>query len=170
MNPVMYILSDPSLEMSPGKLAAQCSHAAVEAYRLSCKRGVVTGTWRANAAAFEESSIANRWRRGGHYAKIVLQADDLRTAAEYITARGFNCVPIIDEGRTEFDGELTMTAVGVEIVDKDSGHVRDTFSAFKLYRDKDRPLSEEEFDRLRALGTATKPRGGYLGRHFFNRK
>ena len=79
--------------------------------------------------------MLNRWRRGGHYAKIVLQADDLQVAERYINDRGFRTVQIIDEGRTEID-PLTPTAIGVEIVDKDAGHVQDTFSAFKLYRER----------------------------------
>lgn len=171
MNPVMYIIANPALKMTPGKLAAQVAHAAVEAYRLSCKRGpdlsdagllnmpgITSGRTRwVNEALFEESSIANRWRRGGHYTKIVLMADDLNTAFEYIGARGFNVVKIIDEGRTEFDGRLTPTAIGVEIVDKDSAHVQETFGAFKLYREATpvQPLSDttalldrETYDKL----------------------
>lgn len=127
MNPVMYIvMAHPyTTPMSPGKLAAQSGHAAVEAYRLSCK---------GEGGNFQESSIANRWRRGGHYTKIVLMDFDLPTALEYIRARGFKAALIIDEGRTEFDNRLTPTAIGVEVVDKDRAHVRETFDAFKLYR------------------------------------
>lgn len=138
MNPVMYILSDPSLEMSAGKLAAQVAHASVEAYRLSCKHpttreydGEVIEDW----ATLTEKAITNRWRRGGHYAKVVLAAAHLEVAKLYIEDRGFKTALIVDEGRTEID-PLTPTALGVEIVDKDSGHVQDTFSAFKLYRER----------------------------------
>lgn len=120
--------------MTPGKLAAQVAHASVEGYRLACKRGADL-TVRSNCATFEETGIVNRWRRGGHYAKVVLACDDLRTAQEYIEARGFKTCLIIDEGRTEID-PLTRTALGVEIVDKDSGHVSDTFGIFRLYRPK----------------------------------
>lgn len=125
----MYIVLNKGAGMSTGKAAAQASHAAVEAYKRSCK-------WK--GGTFEESSIANRWNMGGHYAKIVLEVPDtaaLRTAHTYIESRGFKTAFIIDEGHTEFEGALTPTAIGVEIVDKDSGHVGATFSAFKLYTD-----------------------------------
>lgn len=139
MNPVMYIILNKGAEMSTGKAAAQAAHAAVEAYKLSCKWH---GGW------FEEKSIANRWNMGGHYTKIVLEepnAESLGLARAYIEARGFKVATIIDEGRTEFDGKLTWTALGVEIVDKDSGHVGATFSSFKLYKDEKRPSRLKQF-------------------------
>lgn len=115
----MYIImpSPQTLKMSPGKMAAQAAHAAVEAYRISD----------------HNSQAVNRWDCGGHYKKIVLMTDDLRTARDYIEERGFRTVPIIDEGHTELSSDLTFTAVGVEILDKDNLHVRETFSAFKLW-------------------------------------
>lgn len=129
MNPCQYIILDPTLRMSSGKLAAQAAHASVEGVRISAKESW-GNPW--------DCSIVNRWYQGGHYAKIVLGtdgADGLFTAYQYITSRGFKAEMIIDEGRTEFDGGLTPTAIGCEIVDKDSAHVRETFSAFKLYKD-----------------------------------
>lgn len=129
MNPVMYIVmpTQRALKMTPGKMAAQAAHAAVEAYRLSCK---------SHGGHFEESSIANLWRLGGHYTKIVLQADDLELAQRYIEARSFTTALIIDEGRTEFDNKLTPTALGCAIVDKDSPHVRETFGMFNLWKEE----------------------------------
>lgn len=143
MNPVMYIIfpTPDALPMTHGKSLAQAGHAAVEAYRLSCKT---------DGGNFQESSIANRWRRGGHYTKIALMDFDLPTALEYIRARGFEATLIIDEGRTEFDGRLTPTAIGVEIVDKDSKHVQETFGAFKTYR-----VSNPEPVILEATGIVT---------------
>lgn len=119
MNPCMYILmaSPGTTAMSPGKLAAQAAHAAVEAWQISDKN----------------SQVVNRWYCGGHYMKIVLMADDLRVAERYINDRGFKTALIIDEGRTEFEGGLTPTAIGVEILDKNALHVKQTFGAFKLY-------------------------------------
>lgn len=149
MNPVMYILVERDNPMSAGKLGAQIGHAAVEAYRLSCKQD------EREPGNFQESSIANRWRRGGHYTKIVLMTDDLNTAFEYIGARGFNVVKIIDEGRTEVS-PLTRTALGVEIVDKDSAHVQDTFGLFKLYNPPSMVVVEKPMTRrwnLHARGT-----------------
>jgi peptidyl-tRNA hydrolase len=120
MNPCMYIMVDKSLGMSTGKTAAQAAHAAVEAY---------IGT--------PESNLKRVWHRGGHYTKIILEADgwqQLQDALTYIEKRGFMCFPIIDEGRTEVK-PYTATCFGVQIVDKDNAHVAATFSGFKLYRD-----------------------------------
>ena len=105
--------------MSKGKFAAQAAHAAVEAYKLP----------------------AHEWTRhywdecGKHYAKVVLQADDLLLAQKYIEDRGFKTALILDEGRTEFDADLTPAFLGVQIVDKDNAHVAATFSTFKLFKD-----------------------------------
>lgn len=119
MNPVMYLVSSPRVPMSKGKFGAQAAHAAVEAYKLS-----------------PDNWLKHCWdERGKQYAKVVLMADDLDLAAEYIHARGFDVVKIIDEGRTEFDKDLTLTFLGVQIVDKDNVHVKATFEAFKLYRE-----------------------------------
>lgn len=131
--------------MSTGKAAAQAAHASVEGVRISAK--TPNGNpW--------DSSIVNRWYRGGHYAKIVLEVADaeaLRTAKEYVEARGFQTSLIIDEGRTEI-APMTPTALGCEIVNKDDPHVRDTFSCFKLYSDGEaarHPMPEDA--TLRAL-------------------
>jgi peptidyl-tRNA hydrolase len=118
MDPCMYLLSNPSIPMSTGKRGAQLAHAAVEAYLAS-----------------PDNNLKRVWHRGGHYKKIVLQTDDLRVAERYLNDRGFKTVLIIDEGHTEFEADLTPTAVGCAIVDKDDAHVAATFSAFKLYRD-----------------------------------
>ena len=140
-NPVQYIIADANLRMSPGKLAAQVAHASVEGVRISAKTEG-GNPW--------DSSIVNLWYRGGHYTKIVLQADDLAVAERYIRDRGFKTALIIDEGRTEFNGRLTPTAIGVEILDKDSQHVRDTFGEFELYRNRpDGVVVVEAFRKLK---------------------
>lgn len=128
MNPVQYILINKSAGMSAGKMAAQAAHASVEGVRISA-RTPNGNPW--------DTSIVNRWYRGGHYAKIVLEVEDaqaLLVAKEYITSRGFKCSLIIDEGRTEVQ-PMTPTALGCEVVDKDSPHARETFSVFKLYQE-----------------------------------
>lgn len=117
--PVMYIFVNRGLGMSAGKLAAQASHAAVEAYRISALEHV------------------SKWYKGGHYTKLVMLArdtDHLGTIREYIDKRGFKTTMIIDEGITEVDAHV-KTALGVEIVDKDDEHTEATFSSFELYRD-----------------------------------
>lgn len=121
VNPVMYLLVDPRVEMSAAKLAAQVAHGAVEAYKLS-----------------PDNRLKHIWDEcGKHYAKVVLDGGDLQIAREYIEARGFKTVLIIDEGRTEFGGGLTPTVLGVQIVDKNAADVAATFGDFKLYRHKD---------------------------------
>lgn len=118
MNPVMYIIANRGAEMSPGKLAAQVAHAAVEAYRMSDRK------------------LIDAWYEGGHHTKIVLAVDTedaLQNAATYIRERGFDCKEIIDEGRTEIK-PFTMTAVGVEILNKDNPHVAATFESFRTYK------------------------------------
>lgn len=151
MNPVQYIILNKGLGMSTGKAAAQAAHASVEGVRISAK--TPNGNpW--------DSSIVNRWYRGGHYAKIVLEVEDqaaLQVAYQYITDRGFKAHCIIDEGRTEFDPQsLTLTAIGCEIVDKDWPHARETFSAFKLYKDEPTWLKLPELspDELESLEDA----------------
>lgn len=126
MNPVQYILINKGLKMSPGKMAAQACHASVEGVRISA-REPGANPW--------DASIVNRWYRGGHYAKIILEVADaqaLLVAHQYIEARGFKASLIIDEGRTEIPA-MSPTALGCEIVDKDWPHARETFGSFQLY-------------------------------------
>jgi peptidyl-tRNA hydrolase, PTH2 family len=124
MNPVMYIFVNRGLEMTPGKIAAQAAHAAVEAFRIS------------------DQKMIDRWYRGGHHTKIVLAADDeaqMANIAHYLSERGFKSKQIIDEGRTEIKA-FSRTALGVEIVNKDDPHTASTFESFKTYK----PLKESK--------------------------
>jgi len=115
----MYIIANRGLKMSPGKLAAQVAHAAVEAFRIS------------------DQKLIDAWYQGGHHTKIVLGVDDelaIINADQYLRARGFKVAEIIDEGRTEIKA-FSRTALGVEIVNKDNPHVEATFSSFKTYKE-----------------------------------
>lgn len=123
MNPVQYLIMNKSVKMSPGKLAAQAAHASQQGLRLNAKT-----EW----GNPYDSSIVNRWMLGGHYAKVVLEAQDLVVAKAYLFDRGFPSSTIIDEGRTEVD-PMTLTALGCPVLDKDNPHVRETFSTFRLY-------------------------------------
>lgn len=117
--PVMYLIASKEPRLSPGKLAAQVSHAAVRAYIDS------------------EQEIAAEWLDNGE-TKIVLEARDtahLLSAREYIKSRGLLTSLVIDEGRTEIDPH-TPTVIGVVIVDKDDPDVKFTFESFKTYREK----------------------------------
>jgi peptidyl-tRNA hydrolase len=105
--------------MSTGKAAAQAQHAAVEAYRLS------------------DPKLLDHWYLGGHYTKLVMLAEDteqMRTIQHYLEERGFLTKLIIDEGHTEI-APLSVTALGVEVVDRDEPHVAATFETFKLYKE-----------------------------------
>lgn len=145
MNPVQYIILNKGAKMSTGKAAAQAAHASVEGLRLQAAEK--NGPW---SNPFD-LSIVNRWYRGGHYAKIVLEVADaaaLNTARCYLEDRGFKSMLIIDEGRTEVD-PLTPTALGFGVVDKDLPHVRESFGEFKLYRDEPAPEAVRRVRRLR---------------------
>jgi peptidyl-tRNA hydrolase len=115
----MYSFINRGLGMTPGKIAAQAQHAAVEAYRIS------------------DPEMLADWYLGGHYCKLVMLAEDdvhLLTIQKYIEERGFKTKIIIDEGRTEIR-PLSTTALGVEIVDRDDPHTAATFETFKLYKE-----------------------------------
>lgn len=131
MRPAMYTFINRGLGMSPGKLAAQAQHAAVEAYRLtdSLERGI--------GEHQRKQHVRDEWRVGGHYTKLVMLAEDdvhLLTIKHYLEERGFATALIIDEGRTEIKPH-SMTALGVEIVDRDDPHTAATFESFKTYRE-----------------------------------
>jgi PTH2 family peptidyl-tRNA hydrolase len=158
MRPAQYIIVNKGAGMSPGKMAAQAAHAAVEGVRVT--QETETG-----------QKLLNLWNRGGHYMKLVMEVPDeerLRNAYHYITERGFKAVMIVDEGHTEVD-PLTATAIGVEIVDKDWPHAAETFSVFRLYRDEQRGKKRRFWQRTKEKpnGTAQQSRlsrgGTYLG-------
>ena len=105
-----------SLGMSPGKMAAQVAHAAVIASDKS------------------NPEMRNAWNEYGFYTKLVMEARDsnhLETIMKYLSERNIRSWIIIDEGRTEIK-KHTLTALGVEIVDKDiKGEI---FKSFDLYK------------------------------------
>lgn len=151
MNPVQYIILDPSLGMSTGKAAAQAAHAS--------QLGLLLHVDNDTRESPYNKSIVNRWMQGGHYAKVVLQSTDLPTAERYLNDRGFKTALVIDEGRTEVDA-LTPTGIGTMVVDKDHGHTRATFGEFKLYADSVPSVPDElgktwSFDQA---GTITAPK------------
>jgi PTH2 family peptidyl-tRNA hydrolase len=128
MKPAMYMFINKGLKMSPGKIAAQAGHAAVEAFRLSYDAGL---------SDENAEKLMKAWYLGDHYAKYVMEARDsehLRDIREYLEVRGFKTVLILDEGHTEI-APITPTALGVALVDKDDEHTAATFSSFKLYRE-----------------------------------
>jgi peptidyl-tRNA hydrolase len=148
MKPVMYLIVNSEAGMSPGKLAAQAAHAAVEAYNLS------------------RADLIQAWYVGGHHTKIVLDGGDghgLLVADQYLKARSFKTKLIIDEGRTEIK-PFTPTAIGVEIVDRDDEHVAATFESFRTLK----PLTYFKVteSQRRAADANTRPRP-IKERHWF---
>ena len=128
--------------MSPGKIAAQASHAAVEAYIVTCQN------WKGSALA---PNLLDEWRIGGHYTKLVMLAEDtehLLNINHYIEERGFRTKLIIDEGRTEIK-PFSATALGVEVVDRDDPHTAATFGDFKTYREPKLPKPHPGLNFLR---------------------
>lgn len=120
MRPAMYTFINRGLGMSPGKMTAQGQHAAVEAYCIS------------------DPKLIDKWRIGGHYTKLVMLAEDtehLQNIDHYIKERGFQTKLIVDEGRTEIK-PFSVTALGVEVVDRDDPHTAATFGDFKTYREE----------------------------------
>lgn len=121
----MYIFANNGLNMSPGKLAAQCSHAAVEAYRISENQAEATG----------DRSILHHWLTRG-YTKLVMEARDtehLISIKMALVEKGYAVSLIIDEGRTEIDPQ-TPTALGVQVVDRDDEQVQFDFADFRTLK------------------------------------
>jgi PTH2 family peptidyl-tRNA hydrolase len=90
--PVMYIIVNKEVKMSPGKLAAQVAHSAVKASH----EGYETGWW-------------DSWYQGS-YTKIILKASKFEMQElmnKYYAQVSFT----LDEGRTEIPkGTLTTLA------------------------------------------------------------
>lgn len=116
--PVMYIIANKGLGMSPGKLAAQVAHAAVRS------------AWN------DEHANVKEWLSKGE-TKIVLEARDtehLMTAERYLGEHGVVTHLVIDEGRTEIPAH-SPTALASQIVDKDDEAIRFAFGDFRTYRE-----------------------------------
>jgi PTH2 family peptidyl-tRNA hydrolase len=120
MKLAMYLFVNNSLNMSPGKMAAQVAHAAVRASRLS------------------NELIVENWLNNGE-CKLVMSArneEELKRIKEYLTnCKLINSVLIYDEGLTELNG-TEITALGVEIVDRELKEVQNALGHFKLYKPK----------------------------------
>ncbi|KAG1652080.1 Peptidyl-tRNA hydrolase 2, mitochondrial [Nymphon striatum] len=110
---VIVVRSD--LKMGKGKMAAQCSHAAVAAYKTALKKN---------------PALLKKWERGGQ-AKVVVKAEDEETLlALEEEACKLNLItsPIHDAGRTQIAaGSQTVLGIGPgpkDLIDKVSGHLK----------------------------------------------
>lgn len=117
--PVIYVIANKRAKMSAGKLAAQVGHATAGSFRVSI------------------SVPQNDWHKAQHRWLIVLEAQDdvhLMAIREYLEERGVHSYLIIDEGVNEVR-PFTYTALGVQILDKDSPEAA-LLSGLKKYRDQ----------------------------------
>lgn len=120
MKPVMYLFLNRGLGMSKGKSSAQVAHAACKALRIS------------------KPSVTADWDLGQHETKLVLLGEDeqhMLNVERYINDRGYATALVIDEGRTEIKPH-SITALGVEILDKSDPNVLACFESFKAYKDE----------------------------------
>jgi peptidyl-tRNA hydrolase len=100
----MYALYRADLQMSPGKLAAQCGHAFALAYE---------------AALAHDAALCNEYKGTGNGTKICMYAKNqgqLLRAYEEIKAMGVPHALVIDRGHVlppHFSGEPIITALGI---------------------------------------------------------
>lgn len=125
-NPVMYIVVNKGLGMSPGKMAAQVGHAVGRAFR-DFTDGI----------SFEDGdgNILDQYFAKGE-TKIVLEARDtehLTVVERYINAKDILTYPVIDEGRTEVPAH-SFTCFASEIVDKADEATQLAFGDLKTFK------------------------------------
>jgi peptidyl-tRNA hydrolase, PTH2 family len=96
----MVLVVNMSLQMGKGKIAAQCGHAALGAYRIAVEKCPTAVRW---------------WLRMGQ-AKIAVKCDDdaqLEAIATVARAAGLVCCQIEDAGKTQIAaGSRTVLAIG----------------------------------------------------------
>lgn len=108
---------------TPGKIAAQCSHAT-----LACYKSLVRAAQKSSSNP--EARLLQRWEKHGQ-AKIAVQTkgeDDLLQLMGVARSLGITAEVIADAGRTQIDaGSLTVLGVGPapkSMVDKVTGHLK----------------------------------------------
>lgn len=119
------IVAREDLCMTPGKLAAQVAHASMGA--LINKREMLPGP----TMVVDLTEDGHEWLLNS-FTKIVLGAssqEQLEEIALRCHENNVYCAIIEDNGRTEFNGEPTVTCLGIEPleaekVDKITGNLR----------------------------------------------
>ncbi|NXK36948.1 PTH2 hydrolase, partial [Piprites chloris] len=111
----MVLIVRNDLKMGKGKVAAQCCHAAVSAYKQVERRN---------------PELLKQWEYCGQ-PKIVLKAPDEETLAQLLTEAkrlGLTVSLIQDAGRTQIaPGSRTVLGIGpgpADVIDKVSGHLK----------------------------------------------
>ncbi|NWI87812.1 PTH2 hydrolase, partial [Pitta sordida] len=111
----MVLVVRTDLKMGKGKVAAQCCHAAVSAYKQAQRRN---------------PELLEQWEYCGQ-PKVVLKAPDEETLVRLLDEAkrlGLTVSLIQDAGRTQIaPGSRTVLGIGpgpVEVIDKVSGHLK----------------------------------------------
>ncbi|XP_036691204.1 peptidyl-tRNA hydrolase 2, mitochondrial [Balaenoptera musculus] len=111
----MILVVRNDLKMGKGKVAAQCSHAAVSAYKQIQRRN---------------PELLKQWEYCGQ-PKVVVRAPDEETLVELLTHAkmlGLTVSLIQDAGRTQIvPGSRTVLGIGpgpVDLIDKVTGHLK----------------------------------------------
>lgn len=111
----MILVVRTDLKMGKGKVAAQCSHAAVSAYKQTQRRS---------------PQVLKEWEYCGQ-PKVVVKAPDEDTLIQLLThakTLGLTVSLIQDAGRTQIEpGSRTVLGIGpgpVELIDEVTGHLK----------------------------------------------
>ncbi|NWJ07493.1 PTH2 hydrolase, partial [Crypturellus undulatus] len=111
----MVLIVRNDLKMGKGKVAAQCSHAAVSAYKQAQRR---------------HPELLKQWEYCGQ-PKVVLKAPDEEALVQLLAdakQRGLTVSLIQDAGRTQIaPGSRTVLGIGpgpADLIDKVSGHLK----------------------------------------------
>lgn len=111
----MILVVRNDLKMGKGKVAAQCSHAAVSAYKQIQRRN---------------PEVLKQWEYCGQ-PKVVVKAPDEETLIELLTHAkmlGLTVSLIQDAGRTQIEpGSRTVLGIGpgpADLIDKVTGHLK----------------------------------------------
>lgn len=117
--PFCYVFLNKSLKMSVGKASAQTAHAILQLM------------YKTESNNIEKWSLHRR-------TVIVLEARDdahMRNIKDYLDERGLTASMVIDEGVNEIP-PFSITAMAVELVNKNDDRIKEIFQEFKLYKQK----------------------------------
>lgn len=120
------IVMRKDLNMRKGKMVAQGSHAAM---KFLVDNNAADGPTELHV---ELSPAEAQWLFGGAFTKITLGCDSEEELRELIMRAelfGIDAYPIVDSGKTEFNGVPTLTCASfgpafVEDIDKVTGHLK----------------------------------------------